>query len=365
MSDQRQGGTDEPMEPAPPVAATPDPETPAPAAPAEARPAAPMGFYVPPAGPAAATASPGAFGTPSPAQTGYGQPASAQPAYGQQGYAPPAVVASTAAPTVAPGWYPTPDGGTAWWDGYQWAAVPPPRLESFYSPVETLGAATQVLLVGCAVAGVFVFGAQMQRYRLVGRVMDSPGSVTFSQLSGSDGLVAASALLRLVVLIPAGIVFLVWLHRVFSNLEVPLRSGTLDHSPGWAVGWWFVPFANLVKPKQVMNEAWKASEPGSTDPNGQALHSPHRKAPAILSWWWAAWLLSGFTVWFGVTISAGSGSPGQLASTSLSSLHASAAWSAVGSVFYVAAAVMAMMIVRDITSRQGRRAANMGARVLP
>ncbi len=70
----------------------------------------------------------------------------------------------------------------------------------------------------------------------------------------------------------------VWVFRANKNATA-LSSQPLDHSPGWAVGWFFVPFASLWKPYEVMREIYKASR------------TPHdwRKAQgaAIIGWWWA------------------------------------------------------------------------------
>lgn len=49
-------------------------------------------------------------------------------------------------------------------------------------------------------------------------------------------------------------------------------------SPGWAVGWYFVPFANLFKPLQAMKEIWLESNRAGT--------SYESRGSAILGWWW-------------------------------------------------------------------------------
>ncbi|NOR62599.1 MAG: DUF4328 domain-containing protein [Rhodobacteraceae bacterium] len=50
--------------------------------------------------------------------------------------------------------------------------------------------------------------------------------------------------------------------------------------PGWAVGWYFIPFANLWKPFVAMKEIWNSSF-------SPAL-SPIAPATALLGFWWAA-----------------------------------------------------------------------------
>jgi heme/copper-type cytochrome/quinol oxidase subunit 2 len=72
-------------------------------------------------------------------------------------------------------------------------------------------------------------------------------------LGEGESMPVAYALIGIVALfhIPLGIAtivfFLIWEYRAYKNLSA-LNAQNLEHSPGWAVGWWFIPFANLVKP---------------------------------------------------------------------------------------------------------------------
>lgn len=261
--------------------------------------------------------------------------------------------AGAAQPAAPPGWYPTPDGTTAWWDGYQWMAAPPPSPTAAFRPVETLGAATTALLVACGVSAVLSGAADLNRYLLIGRSIDDPFSVSYDQLSGADGLAGLAAILRIVVILPTIVVFLVWLHRVYRNLDGPLRAGTLECSAGWAVGWWFVPFANLVKPRQIVIDAWKASDPGSADPAVAATHWRHRKPPALMNWWWGTWIGAGVLsrVAVGINNSA----------SSRSGIQTSMLWASISSFLLTAAAVLAVLVVRSVTARHTQRAENLAA----
>jgi hypothetical protein len=92
------------------------------------------------------------------------------------------------------------------------------------------------------------------------------------------GLQAVAAFL---VFVAAVIVFCIWLRRI--NLAIRnLRFITF--TPGWAVGWWFVPFANLYKPYQMMVELWRATDPSRGDDWG---FGPRSRALPV---WWAFWL---------------------------------------------------------------------------
>jgi len=50
----------------------------------------------------------------------------------------------------------------------------------------------------------------------------------------------------------------------------------------WAVGWYFVPIANLFKPFGAMRELWTASHAEVDKFGGEA--------PSEVKWWWGAWI---------------------------------------------------------------------------
>jgi hypothetical protein len=77
------------------------------------------------------------------------------------------------------------------------------------------------------------------------------------------------------------VVFATWTYRMNANIHA-LGSNNLRFTPGWAVGWYFVPIANLWKPYQVVRELWLASN----NPAGWQTD----RSSKLLSWWWTTWL---------------------------------------------------------------------------
>ncbi|WP_116090987.1 DUF4328 domain-containing protein [Sphingomonas crusticola] len=95
------------------------------------------------------------------------------------------------------------------------------------------------------------------------------------------GPVEYLALLYLLILAATIILVGRWIYRASSNAHT--LASDLTIAPGWAVGWFFVPFANLVRPFQAMKETWLASH----------YRTGHgRDAPTLLSVWWGLWLLN-------------------------------------------------------------------------
>ena len=64
-----------------------------------------------------------------------------------------------------------------------------------------------------------------------------------------------------------------------------------DFSPGWSVGYYFVPLANLVAPYRALKETFQASHP-EFRPDAQRLE--WSDPPKLLPFWWALWLANGF-----------------------------------------------------------------------
>lgn len=79
--------------------------------------------------------------------------------------------------------------------------------------------------------------------------------------------------------IVVAILFLMWLHRYFRNLHEMGVVG-LQFSPGWAVGWFFVPVMHFYKPYQIMREMWLAGSPRNTLSNWR-----QERPPLQLMWW--------------------------------------------------------------------------------
>lgn len=84
-------------------------------------------------------------------------------------------------------------------------------------------------------------------------------------------------LIQIIIWITSIILILKWIYRMNDNAH-QLGAADMEFTPGWAVGWYFVPFASLVKPYQSMKEIWKTS----IDPK----HWQQQPASALLPWWW-------------------------------------------------------------------------------
>lgn len=169
----------------------------------------------------------------------------------------------------------------------------------------------------------------------------SGGAFTFDEVAANDRRQQAISIGGLAALAIAGVGWLVWQHRAHSNLTA-LGADELRFTPGWAVGWWFVPLANLVRPAQVMSELIRASDPayGTVDRTDQ-------QTPRIVWVWWLTWVVGGLMS-YGIT---------RASFDDLASLLSRDRVLIASEVLHAIAALLAIALVRLVQSRQSRRAA--------
>ncbi len=101
---------------------------------------------------------------------------------------------------------------------------------------------------------------------------------------GDMHVVDMAAIVHFVTLAGSCIAVGMWIHKAHANLEAA-DFPALEFSPGWSVGWFFVPIASLFKPFQAMRELWNASH--------GAIGDYSDPAPGFFWVWWLCWIFSG------------------------------------------------------------------------
>ncbi|WP_009961800.1 DUF4328 domain-containing protein [Verrucomicrobium spinosum] len=142
-----------------------------------------------------------------------------------------------------------------------------------YRSVEGLKVALIVLLALDMVLNVLSGGSSWMTIELLQR------DYTVEEADMNDLREGVIGLVQLSLFIVTVIVFGVWIVR--SHRNVRAFGDYLEISPGWAVGWFCIPFANLWKPYQAMKQLWQSSMPDRS-------HAP------LLPIWWTLWVLSAF-----------------------------------------------------------------------
>ncbi len=172
--------------------------------------------------------------------------------------------------------------------------------------------------------------------------------VTLAEAQDSDDRVATIALLYTVAAVLAAIGFLLWYSRAYRNV-IAMGLNRPRYGTRWAVAYWFIPIVNLFRPKQVINDIWRGSNP-DLGPNWQqsSLHP-------LLLFWWIAWLVSAFAARYAINQSFDD-------VNTLNALHDEAVAYVVSDICDAIAGVLAIGVVVMLTRRNNERKARVGVR---
>ncbi len=79
-------------------------------------------------------------------------------------------------------------------------------------------------------------------------------------------------------------IFCWWLYQAASATRTLGAEGT-EFTPGWTVGWFFVPIANVFMPYRAVKELYQASAPADDPERWKAS-----RVPLVLTLWWSCWI---------------------------------------------------------------------------
>jgi hypothetical protein len=217
---------------------------------------------------------------------------------------------------------------------------PPQRLGA-------LGVLVQIAL-GLVIAAAIVYLVADQIY--IGVLTDflhgNLPTVSHTE-SVTDTVHAANGALFILEMITA-FAYLFWFYRAYRNL---IRTGIRDvrFGPGWAVGGWFIPFFNLVRPKQVANDIWKGSVSAGTV--GVARWREVGLS-ATINWWWGVWIFAAVMIAIGNRAVTRASVEHVTFSTRLNTERTDIWLMQIGLVALIVAAFLAILVVRRITKLQ-------------
>jgi Domain of unknown function (DUF4328) len=187
----------------------------------------------------------------------------------------------------------------------------------------------RLLWIGVAVACVALVDD------IVEFVQVQTGQVSPDQLTNSDPIQGIVGLLQSGLGVATAITFLKWVYRAYKNVQGFGAEG-LRFSPGWAIGYYFIPILSLIRPVQVMSEIWRASY----DPRNW----PRNPGSWLIATWWTLFLLySGVTqVSLQIGIQASTNDQWTLA----------AVFAILGDLFSVPLSIIVLRLVTEIYKRQ-------------
>jgi hypothetical protein len=164
------------------------------------------------------------------------------------------------------------------------------------------------------------------------------------QVDDSNGTVGIATLVAFCAYLFSAAFFAAWTFRAYRN--VPALGGQGPRfGAGWAIGAWFVPILGLWRPKQIVDDIWRTS-----DPDAPATVRPDQwrdlPTPGLLAAWWGLYICSNFA----------DGLAARQPSDTIEHDRTSTIYGLGSSVLTIAAAVLAYMVVTRVTARQRARA---------
>jgi hypothetical protein len=171
------------------------------------------------------------------------------------------------------------------------------------------------------------------------REVERGGLVTTAEVQRSNDARDGSGIGALLIALATILVWLPWQYRGQRNLHRAGRPG-LRFSPGWAVGWWFIPIASLWMPFRAVRELWSRSDPAEVRPEVRGWW--------VIAMWWAVWIVEIVAAW----VSASMVDLHDPASVTTLDVIAQDSVLLVFDVAWILAAVLGVVIVRAVQLRQ-------------
>ena len=221
-----------------------------------------------------------------------------------------------------------------------------PRASANYTLVSDpsgLAVFVKVMLVVSLVMSAVALGSDFMELNAVNAFLANQATV--DDLDASDVRQQMVALAGLAVLLITGIPFLMWVYRVNKNCH-GFGAVEMKTTPGWSVGWFFIPIANFWKPFQTMKEIWQVS----TDP----YNWEYADTSPLLGCWWGAWIGSNMIGYISARVG--------LFAQDIETFRMSTYLAIVCDGLQIVAAILAFALVSAITAKQLKLAGTSPAR---
>lgn len=203
-----------------------------------------------------------------------------------------------------------------------------------FKPLPTLAGAVTALMSLGIVATLADLVYDIHWLGLFNEAVDGGSSSAIRAVESAEGTSLALYYANAAILLVTVVFFLIWVYRAHANVQA-LGFGELKFSPGWAVGWWFIPFFNLVQPARAMAELYRIAEVR----NPAAGRTHIRIRPVIA--WWSLLLVSSCATRSGIV-----GEPAD----PVEPVRQLFVFQILGNILYLPAGVLAIWLVRRITA---------------
>jgi hypothetical protein len=179
-------------------------------------------------------------------------------------------------------------------------------------------------------AGVAALAFEVDYYRAL-------GGESLTAVTGAESRMLAASWVELATLLVAGVPFILWFRAAY-RLAKERSEYAMRYGIGWTIGGWIIPIVNLILPKKIANDLWRAGDPAWS----QRELRPQEVSP-LVHWWWAAWVL-----WY---IASGVAERLYDRAETISAIRGGVMAYIVSDAVWLVAAVLATFVVRGATER--------------
>ena len=219
------------------------------------------------------------------------------------------------------------------------------QIAEFQSIRRRASALLWLLGIGIALS-VIAVGSDLMEARLLLRIAGA-GEWSEAEVTSNDIRQAVIAGVQVLLFVVTGIVWLAWFSRAYRNLPA-LGARNLRFKPGWAIGAWFVPFLNLVRPKAITDDIWRASDPQAPPVHDGPLKG--RRVSPVLHLWWALFVIS-------VVLDRMLFRWNMVEDQTMEAIRSLNIVTMFSDLLDIPLTILAMLVVRQITNRQEQRSA--------
>lgn len=217
-----------------------------------------------------------------------------------------------------------------------------------YVPIGRVARWSMILLAAIVVLDVIAGLSDLAEIRLLDRILEGE-PVTDDEADASDTRQGVIGAVQFLVYAATAFVFIRWFRRAYRNLA-PLGAERTRYKSWWTIAGWFIPIWNVFRPKQLLNDIWRGSDPRLPSRTDAWRDGD---VPGLFLLWWLLWIASTYADQVALRLTFTGDTPDELRNGSIAYLVTDA----VDAVL----ALLAIVVVRMTTARQEERAAALGA----
>lgn len=197
-------------------------------------------------------------------------------------------------------------------------------------------AARRWLIAAAVISAVSAISTAMQYDLLSGAV---GVGLSDESAAANDLRQGAVAILGVVVLLVTYLQVGRFLYRTSQRLHaIPDDGAPMKYTPGWTIGWFFIPVASLVAPYYAIREMWQVSAPID-----EGRRPTDTEVPGAFRLWWGLWVADNLLSAIVLQDPAGS--------DTIEGLMTGTLLGGVSDLLHIASALSAIWLVRNLAAR--------------